>query len=136
MMKDQILELNSDGLRRFAFTTACLLAGLFGVLLPLTRHGHWPLWPWIVAVVLILWGLFLPARLRLLYRSWMKLALLLGKINSMVLLSLLYIGLFSPLGIVMRLFGYDPLRQKYQAHAPSYRKPSTIPLHNHMEKPY
>lgn len=135
-MKDQILELNTAGLRRFALTTACLLVGLFGVLMPLLWHQHWQLWPWIVAVVLILWGLFLPARLRLLYRGWMKLALFLGRINSKLLLCILFIGLISPIGIVMRLFGYDPLREKYLEHAPSYRKPSIIPPHNHMEKPY
>jgi len=135
-MNDDIPELNSVGLRRFALTTSCLLIGVFGIVLPLLYHRHWPLWPWIVAVVLTLWGVFLPLHLRMLYQLWMTLALFLGGVNSKVLLSVLFICVISPVGFLMRLFGYDPLRQKYLTHVLSYRKPSNIQLHNHMEKPY
>ena len=135
-MDTKIPELNTAGLCRFAFTTSGLVAGLFGVVLPMLYHRPWPIWPWIAAVVLTLWGVFLPARLRMFYRGWMKLALILGRINSALLLSVLFVCIISPLGVLMRMFGYEPLHQRFLSHVPSYRKPSTIPRHNHMEKPY
>lgn len=135
-MDTEIPELNTAGLRRFSLTTAGLLAGLFGIILPFLYQRPRPLWPWIIALVLILWGVFLPARLRVLYRVWMTLALLLGKINSILILSVLFIGVISPVAIMIRLFGYDPLQRKYMSHVSTYRKPCAKHLRNHMEKPY
>lgn len=134
-MKNDIPDLNKAGLRRFALTTAGLMAVVFGVIMPVLRQKNWHLWPWVVALVLILWGLVLPESMRLLYRWWMVLALFLGKINCTLLLTLLYLFIISPLGIVLRLCGYDPLHKK-KTGQPSYRKQSVIPQRNHMEKPY
>jgi hypothetical protein len=78
----------------------------------------------------------LPSSLRLVYRGWMRAALILGKANSYVLLSLIYIIVFSPLGILMRMAGYDPLHRKFLAHTSTYRKPSVIKKPDTMERPY
>jgi hypothetical protein len=136
IMGTEIPELNISGLRRFALTTAGLMAGLFGMVMPMHYHRHWPFWPWIVALVLVVWGVFFPARLRMLYLGWMKLALFLGRVNSLLLLTIVFICFISPIGVLMRLFGYDPLRLKHQTQVSSYRKVSVLPIHNHMEKPY
>jgi len=135
-MNNEIKDLDTAGLRRFALTTAGMVASMFGVVLPLLFRKNWPFWPWVMALVLMLWGQLLPATLRLPYRGWMRLALLLGWLNSMLLLSSMFICVISPAGILMRLFGYDPLRLRYAAHLASYRKASVSPLRKHMEKPY
>jgi hypothetical protein len=43
---------------------------------------------------------------------WMRLAVALGYINSRVLLSLMFYLVFTPYGLLMRLFGRDPLRRR------------------------
>lgn len=135
-MDYEIDELDAAGLRRFALVTAGLLVGLFGIALPLLQHRALPFWPWIIAILLLLGGVFLPERLRLVYRGWMMLAMVLGKINSTVLLSILYILLICPVGMLMRLLGTDPLQRKRLPQVLSYRNPSVTPQRNQMEKPY
>ena len=45
------------------------------------------------------------------YRFWMKLGDLLGFINSHLILGIVYLLILVPISLVMRLFGYDPLRK-------------------------
>ncbi len=64
---------------------------------------------------LLLIGLAVPRLAVPFHRGWMKLARALGWINSRVLLGLLYYGVLTPAGVVMRLFGRDPLRRRTAA---------------------
>jgi hypothetical protein len=128
--------LDPHGLRKFALTTAGLLAGIFGVALPWLFDAAWPLWPWMAAAVLTFWGLLHPASLRPVYRGWMKAAIVLGKGNNLILFSVVYLFILSPVGMLMRWLGYDPLQRRYGTHARSYRKPAPPRLPDHMEKPY
>ena len=43
-------------------------------------------------------------------KLWMRFGLLLGMIVSPIVLGLIFFGLFTPYGLVMRLFGRDELR--------------------------
>ncbi|HEV2904316.1 MAG TPA: SxtJ family membrane protein [Pyrinomonadaceae bacterium] len=43
---------------------------------------------------------------------WMKIALFLGYINSRILLTLIYYGMFTPYGLISRLVGRDPLMRR------------------------
>lgn len=65
-----------------------------------------------VAVALLLTGLLLPALARRFHVFWMKVAAVLGYVNSRVLLTLMYYGVFAPYGLVSRLAGRDPLRRR------------------------
>ena len=47
----------------------------------------------------------------------MKLGLLLGWLNSRIILGLVYIAILQPIALIMRIFRYDPLRK-----SPRYRK--------------
>ena len=48
-------------------------------------------------------------------RSWMKFGVLLSAIVSPIIIGLIYFCLFTPVGIVMRLFRRDELRLKIKA---------------------
>ncbi|HEV3471461.1 MAG TPA: SxtJ family membrane protein [Pyrinomonadaceae bacterium] len=65
-----------------------------------------------VGVLLLLVGLFVPALARRFHIFWMRAATALGYVNSRVLLSLIYFGLFTPYRLVSRLAGRDPLRRR------------------------
>ena len=68
-----------------------------------------------LGAVLVLAGLFIPPAARAFHVAWMRLAAVLGYINSRVLLSLMYYGVFTPYGLVSRLVGRDPLRRRGKA---------------------
>ena len=73
-----------------------------------------------VAAALASAGLFVPALARRFHVSWMKLAGVLGYVNSRVLLTLMYYLVFTPYGLVSRLAGRDPLRRRSGARGESY----------------
>jgi len=65
-----------------------------------------------IAGVLTLIGLFVPVAARAFHRFWMGIAAVLGYVNSRILLSLLYYCLFTPVGLVRRVFGRDPMKRR------------------------
>lgn len=54
------------------------------------------------------------------YVGWSYLTYPLGWAVSHVLLAAVYFGLFTPVGLLMRLFGYDPLRRIFDKSAKTY----------------
>jgi len=64
------------------------------------------------AAALVVVGLFVPAAARAFHKVWMRFAVLLGHVNSRVLLTLMYYGVFTPYGVVSRLARRDPLRRR------------------------
>lgn len=65
-----------------------------------------------ISVALAAAGLFVPAASSLFHTAWMRLAAVLGYVNSRVLLGLMYYGVFTPYGLVSRLAGRDPLGRR------------------------
>ena len=61
-----------------------------------------------------------PGWLTPLNRAWMGLALLLSRVVNPVIMALLFYGVFTPMGLVMKLFGQDLLSLKRDASATSY----------------
>ncbi len=74
------------------------------------------------ALLLLIGGLA-PSWARPFYRGWMTLAAGLGYVNSRIILGVMYYGVMTPVGLVMRLAGRDPLRRRGRA-AGSYWIPS------------
>ncbi|MCA1591197.1 MAG: SxtJ family membrane protein [Acidobacteria bacterium] len=66
----------------------------------------------VAAGALLLAGLLLPALARRFHVFWMRVATSLGWINSRVLLSLMFYGVFTPYRLVSRLAGRDPLHRR------------------------
>ena len=84
---------------------------------------------WVVGGGLIALALVRPAWLALPNLLWFRLGLLLSRVVNPIILFLLYVTCIVPTGVVMRLFGYDPLRLKRDADATTYwvaHKPSPL----------
>ena len=62
-----------------------------------------PWWPFSIAAVLCFWALVAPVSLNLVYRPWMKVGLVLGWINTRIILGVVFWVIILPLGIVLRL---------------------------------
>lgn len=135
MHSAQIPELDADGLRRFGLTTGAIIAGLFGVVLPwLFDHG-WPVWPWIVFAVLAAWAIVAPGTLNRVYKGWMHIGLLLGRVTTPIILTLVFIIAILPTSIILRLIRRDFMQRKFDD-SPTYRVKSRKPSIANMEKPY
>ena len=72
------------------------------------------------SLLFLLFALVLPKALAPLNWVWTKFGLVLHRIVSPVVLGVLFYGVFTPLGIIMRLFGGDPLRLRFNPNAQSY----------------
>lgn len=53
-------------------------------------------------------------------RAWMKLAEVLHRVVSPLVLGLIFFGVFTPAALVMRACGRDALNRRYDATLPSY----------------
>lgn len=90
--------------------------------------GFWPLvraqpirwWALGVAAVFALLALLWTAALAPLNRLWVKLGALLYKVVSPVVMALLFYVTVTPIALLMRLLGKDPLRLRRDPDAASY----------------
>jgi hypothetical protein len=133
---DDIPQLDKSGLRKFGLTTGLIFAGLFGFLLPWLWQLTAPKWPLIVGAVLCSLALIAPRSLAPFYSLWMRLALVLGWINSRIILSLIFGIIVTPMAIVMRLLGKDPMTRKLEREKTTYRVISEPPTADSMTTPY
>jgi type IV secretory pathway TrbD component len=131
-----IPELDASGLRRFALTTGAIVAVLFGLLLPWFLGLGFPLIPWIIAAALVLWGAIAPSTLRPVYVGWMRFGLVMNRITTPLVLGAIFYVVFTPVGLVMKLFGRDAMLCKLDPHAPSYRVKSRKSPPEKMERPF
>jgi hypothetical protein len=132
----EIPQLDRDGLRRFGLVTGGLVAAVFGLAIPYLAEWRFPLWPWVIAAILAGWALIWPQGLNPVYRNWMKVGLLIGSVVNRIVLAIAFYLLFFPMGMIMRLFGRDPMTRLLDPQKNTYRVPSKPAPTRNMEKPF
>jgi len=83
---------------------------------------------WNLAWIVGLAGLIFPPLVRPVFVVMMAVALPIGFVVSTVLMLIIYFLIMTPIGLVMRVFGYDPMRMRPAAGAESFwieRPPSS-----------
>lgn len=89
------------------------------------------LWPWLFGGQVRVWSVFVgaaflmvgwlrPTALAQLNRVWTRFGLLLHRIVSPVVLGVMFFVVVTPMGLVMRALGKDPLRLRFDSDARSY----------------
>jgi len=130
-------KVDSKNLRDFGLLTGTVIGFLFGLLLPWLKSRPHPLWPWILAFLLILSAFTKPFLLRPIYQAWMKLGHLLGWVNSRIILGLVFYLIVTPMGLFMRKWGKNPLENSTEkTNLNSYRRILKHREEKHMEVPY
>ena len=135
-MSIAIEKLDKKGYRKFGLTTGLILAILFGLLLPWVFGFNYPKWPWIIAGVLAFLALIIPIALQPVYIGWMKFGNVMNWINTRIILGVLFYGMFLPIGLIMRLFGKDPMHRKLSNDISSYRIIRDEQPKDNVERPY
>jgi len=122
-----VLEVNwhpsPKQLRLFAVLLAALLAGV-GVwcFAPETSRVAPSLWL-VVAAVVGVTGLVCPRAVRGIYVVWMVAAFPIGWLVSHLLLAAVFFLVITPIGLILRLIGYDPLQRRFDRAAKTYWQP-------------
>ncbi len=124
-----LFHVNKNPSQRDLFWFGALLpvfAALVGSLL-IWRHSAW--WAayvvWTIAAILSLAFAMAPAWRRRIYVGWMYVFAPLGAMISALVLVVVFYLAITPWSFVMRLFGYDPLKHKFDPQAKSYWQPKT-----------
>ena len=116
-------ERNEEALRGadrgFGLVMAALLA-VIALWPPLFSGGPFRLWALILAVSLLALALTVSRVLAPFNKAWLRFGLLMGRIVNPVVLGLIFYVVVTPFGLVMRLFGRDPLRLNRDPQATSY----------------
>jgi hypothetical protein len=128
--------LDRNGYRKFGLTTGSIVVLLFGVSIPWIFDLGYPVWPWIVGGLLALWALVAPGSLRPVYAVWMKFGQVMNWINTRLILGILFYGIFLPFGLLMRLFGKDPMHRGRDTAASTYRVKSDNDREDNVERPF
>ena len=132
----QTVEQTEPDLRKFALSVGPAFIVVFGLLLPWVFNQPWPLWPWLLGGTLVLWGILHPASLGPLYRGWMLLGQLLHKIVSPIVLGLMFYLLFTPISLLVRLFGKRLIDTGFDKNLSTYRHVTTSTPRENYERPF
>ena len=76
----------------------------------------------VVGVLLVLLGLLFPKALVWPNKIWLAFAEALGFVTTRIILALVFFAIVTPIGVVKRLFGWDPLHRR-ATRSDSYWKP-------------
>jgi hypothetical protein len=113
--------------------------GLAAVLLCLLLTYFWNLQQFIpLAILLLLVTMFWPGLFRPLAGLWFGLAHLMGTVVSRVVLATLFFVVVTPIGLIRRLLGADPLQiKKWKSNSESvFIQRSALIIPEDLEKPY
>ena len=129
-------RLSAGELRKFGISTGAIVAVLFGLVIPWIWDLNYPHWPWVILLVLGGLGLIVPNSLRIVHRLWMRFALLISKVTTPIILGVVFFLLFVPIGLIIRVFGRDPLARRLDENADTYRVVNGSEPIDTLEKPY
>ncbi len=113
------MQATAKNLRVFGIGGAIILSGIWALRLFVFHHGSsWVLLA--IALYLLIAGLFLHPLLKPIYKGWTWIAHKIGWFNTRLLLGLIFYLVLAPTGLMMRIFGKDPLPKRVKAKDGSY----------------
>jgi len=113
---EEAVRVGSDRSFGFVFTGVFVVIALF----PLLGGRPLRLWSLLIAGVFAGVAVLRPRLLGPANRLWLAFGLLLHRVTSPLILGLLFFLVFTPMGLLMRAFGKDPLRLRRDISVPSY----------------
>jgi len=130
------LSTKEKDLRKFGLT----MAVVFGIFSAIAWYKGSGIFPYVSVVCLGFGaiGIIRPMVLRKVYIGWMTFAITIGFFMTRVILSLMFYGVFTVIGLISRLSKRDMLDQRYDADAETYWKQHEKPkdLKRHLEQQF
>ena len=107
-------------LRWFAGLLIVFFAGVAAAWWSRSGQTTGPAWMVSVATIVGFVGLAMPAAIRWVYVTWMVAVWPIGWVVSHVLLTAIFFGVFTPIGLILRAVGRDPMHKKFDRSAKTY----------------
>lgn len=107
-------------LRSFGITCGTVFA-VIALWPALVRNGNPHIWAATASLLLILPALIYPTGLLKVYKGWMAVGSVLSWINTRIILGAVFYLVVTPIGVMRRLYGKDPMGKKLTADVESYR---------------
>ena len=115
-------SISKKQLREFGFLIGFGCPIIIGWLIP-SIYGHFfRIWTLFIAMPFLTLGILKPRLLFYPYKVWIVIGLSLGWINSRIILGLIFLLVLQPISLIMKIFGYDPLRKKTKGNEISFRE--------------
>jgi hypothetical protein len=122
MIKNEIKEIISSGNRKRYREFGLTMGAVLGLLAAYLYWNEKESAPYFLSggLLFITSGFFIPHTLKYVYMAWMCFAVVFGYFMSRVILSLIFIVLFIPVGLITRILRKDLLKEKWDINAQSY----------------
>ncbi len=131
------MENEAKKLREFGLLTGLVFVLLFGLLFPWMKSKPYPVWPWVIALLLGIPAVLKPVVLSPVYSVWMKVGHVLGWVNSRIIMGIVFYVMITPMGFLMRKFGKNPLEEHAVSEdSHSFKAVIKRSEGKHMEVPY
>jgi hypothetical protein len=129
-MIEEIKNIKSEknNLRKFGIIVGIVLLIIAGLFF-LKEKESFQLF-FAIGIVLFVTGIVIPFTLKPIYWVWMTFATILGWFMTRVILSLLFYVVFTPIGLIARLFGKQFLGLKMDHSKQSYWNMKTVEASN------
>lgn len=105
--------------RSFGIVAGCFFT-LVAIAPTIFRHHHVRVWAFYVAATCFLLAVIWPRALHPLNFASFRISRLLYRVVSPITLGILFFGIVTPFGLLMRAFGHDPLSLRRDTSARSY----------------
>ncbi|MDD5431406.1 MAG: SxtJ family membrane protein [Candidatus Omnitrophica bacterium] len=114
------LDLGRSNLRKFGIIMGVAFIAISGIIF--LKHRHFPLWGLISSGLFFIAAFTFPLALKPIYITWMKLAFVLAWVNTRLILTIIFYLVFTPIGLILKLFKVDLLEKKMDKKASTYWK--------------
>ena len=115
-MKQKEIKTDSNKSFGIVFFVIFIIVALW----PLLKDENIRVWSLIVSIIFLILGLLNSKILTPLNKLWMRLGILLGSIVSPIVMGVVYFGVITPIGIIMKIFGKDVLNLKIDKNKNTY----------------
>lgn len=106
--------------RKFGIVMAVAITVLGAIRWALHGFHAFPKWFLIIAAVFLVLGVVAPRVLKPVLIVWMKFALAINWVMTRLILTIAFVFMMLPAGIIMKLMGKDPLNRAWTPDATTY----------------
>lgn len=126
-----MIQIDWNPSRRFLRQFSLLLALLFAIVAAILHFNYGStqlaIALAVIGTVIGLAGFVLPSFMRVVYVIWMAAIYPIGWLVTHLVLAIGFYLVVTPIGITMKLCGYDPMQRSFDGSAKSYWKPRRRP---------
>ncbi len=98
------------------WTAICFGIGFY----PAIEGNSLPALPIALGFLLLICALYLPGLLKLPFIIWVRLGEIIGAVVSRIILAIVFFFVVTPIGLILKIAGKDPLRMRYYKNISTY----------------